>query len=411
MSATDDDAQGGGLRDVLATHDLAQHYHGFVKHGKCKTAEDLITMSARAIEKVIVSDEDRGKFERLQKDVEAAVQTEDEALAAKSPPVATIVAIGPTGTGKSSALNMFANKRISIASGSGASVTQHTRCRVVKRTPDAKTVRYIDTPGLGESEGKDAQHIASIAACLKEVDKVDLFLLVSKSDDARFQTILAAMDVLKRMIGDGFLKNTLVLQTAWKMDERSVAERKDRGVSKETRREEIQKWFADKFEHPSVPVEFVDSVPNPRARERQQRDADTATAKLVEMAQQMPDGPYSCAKAKSVRTALAEEQAKLERERVQARQRAQAEAAARRYREQERQRVEAQRRREREEQERREREERERYEREREQQRRRRREREEEEERRQSRRRRQIRRLLQDPRVQHMLWLEQNGFY
>jgi predicted GTPase len=47
-------------------------------------------------------------------------------------------------------------------------------------------VCLIDTPGLGDSEGRDGEHIASMVAELKKVGSVNTFLIVLNGQNPRF---------------------------------------------------------------------------------------------------------------------------------------------------------------------------------------------------------------------------------
>lgn len=44
----------------------------------------------------------------------------------------------------------------------------------------------IDTPGIGDSEGRDTDHIANMVYSLKTVGFVNTFLIVLNSEDLRF---------------------------------------------------------------------------------------------------------------------------------------------------------------------------------------------------------------------------------
>ena len=44
----------------------------------------------------------------------------------------------------------------------------------------------IDTPGIGDSEGRDTEHIAKMVINLKKVGYINTFLLVLNSQDNRF---------------------------------------------------------------------------------------------------------------------------------------------------------------------------------------------------------------------------------
>jgi predicted GTPase len=79
--------------------------------------------------------------------------------------------IGASGTGKSSTCNSLCGKIIYPVSAEPTSVTFETTVNSVRwfGHEHEELFKLIDTPGLGDSEGRDAQHIANMVAKLKEV--------------------------------------------------------------------------------------------------------------------------------------------------------------------------------------------------------------------------------------------------
>ena len=49
-----------------------------------------------------------------------------------------------------------------------------------------KPVMVIDTPGIGDSKNRDADHIADMVTSLKQIGFVHCFLIVINSEDSRF---------------------------------------------------------------------------------------------------------------------------------------------------------------------------------------------------------------------------------
>ena len=51
---------------------------------------------------------------------------------------------------------------------------------------DNEEVIVVDTPGLGDTEGRDAQHIEGMVRSFKAIGFVNTFLLVVNSQEPRF---------------------------------------------------------------------------------------------------------------------------------------------------------------------------------------------------------------------------------
>jgi predicted GTPase len=91
-----------------------------------------------------------------------------------------LVMIGASGTGKSATSNSLCGSSLFPVSAKPTSVTFETTVHPVKwfGQKDEPEFIAIDTPGLGDSEGRDTQHIANMVAKLKELKSVNGFLIV-----------------------------------------------------------------------------------------------------------------------------------------------------------------------------------------------------------------------------------------
>ena len=89
--------------------------------------------------------------------------------------------IGASGTGKSTTCNSLCGSADKYpASANATSMTFKTTVLPVQwfGRDDEETFNLVDTPGLGDSEGRDAQHIENMVSELKKLKFVNGFLIV-----------------------------------------------------------------------------------------------------------------------------------------------------------------------------------------------------------------------------------------
>ena len=142
----------------------------------------------------------------------------------------SICLIGATGVGKSSVGNVLGNVNDPdekeegepctgfVALPSCQSVTFDTSIQTLSWF-DGTPVTIIDTPGLGDSEGRDADHIANMCDNLKLKRTVNMFALVFNGEDARLNIHMKGMlRVFSEMFGVGFLDHACIIFTHWSAD-------------------------------------------------------------------------------------------------------------------------------------------------------------------------------------------------
>lgn len=184
--------------------------------------------------------------------------------------VPTVCLVGATGAGKSSTGNSLFGCR-----GAGAafhvdevtldSVTSETEVAVRRWRGGGGEVRCVDTPGLGDSAGRDAENIAGLAERLKaEVRYVHAFVVVFNSQEPRLNAHLKEMlTTFKQMFGEGFLRHMMICFTRWEYDKRAKKKRARSGNSEESRASlmnaELRKLLGHDFDCPCV---FLDNVMN-----------------------------------------------------------------------------------------------------------------------------------------------------
>ena len=84
-------------------------------------------------------------------------------------------------------------------------------------------VIVIDTPGIGDSEGKDTEHITDMVSTLKQLRYVHCFLIVINSEDPRFNEQLQnTLKLFGCMLGTDFFKNAIICFSRFRQDKRSI---------------------------------------------------------------------------------------------------------------------------------------------------------------------------------------------
>ena len=85
----------------------------------------------------------------------------------------------------------------------------------------------IDTPGFGDSKGRDTQHIANMVMNLKRIGYVHSFIITINSQDCRFNEQLdSTIKLFSQMFSSDFFHNVLVCFTRFAFDKKSVSLRK-----------------------------------------------------------------------------------------------------------------------------------------------------------------------------------------
>ena len=134
----------------------------------------------------------------------------------------------------------------------GGSVTAETAMKAMKWF-DGGDVILIDTPGLNDSEGRDAHHIADMAKKLKEHKKVNLFVLVLNGSNLRIDEPMKDMlDIFCGMFTSAFLENACLVFTNWALDKSSAKRRVKSGLTEENRKSEFNAYLNRHFQTATV---------------------------------------------------------------------------------------------------------------------------------------------------------------
>jgi len=124
--------------------------------------------------------------------------------------------IGLTGHGKSTTSNTLVKQQIYKISCSINSETDKVKGMAIKFRNDPKSDACIilDTPGLGDSKGRDTELIANMVVDLKVIGYVNLFIITINSQEPRFNEQLnSSIKLFAQMFGEDFFNNVLICFT------------------------------------------------------------------------------------------------------------------------------------------------------------------------------------------------------
>ena len=162
------------------------------------------------------------------------------------------MAIGKTGNGKTqllASLSGCGEFKPSVSSRG----TNDVKCVSVG------DIMYIDTPGLGDSSGRDTTTLQKIAGACREIGGVNTIALVMSSASPRLDTGLQdAIKLYVELFGKRVLANMIIVFTRWQSTVEAERERLEEGVTKETRKRVIVD-FLKSLQSDSGPS--VDDIP------------------------------------------------------------------------------------------------------------------------------------------------------
>eukprot|EP00483_Globobulimina_turgida_P009218 UN09237 len=130
-----------------------------------------------------------------------------------------IITLGMTGGGKSTFCNrmfgdnsLFGNKGPCKTSGDSKSCTQENSKLVVQIGEHKITI--VDTPGFGDSFGRDRQHGNKLCAYLKGCGGINAFVLIRNGTNPRFdQSFQTMLRQYHDMFGDVFFQRLIIIAT------------------------------------------------------------------------------------------------------------------------------------------------------------------------------------------------------
>eukprot|EP01084_Bolivina_argentea_P030995 57403_1 len=180
-----------------------------------------------------------------------------------------MITLGATGGGKSTFCNrmwgdtsLFGDDEKSpcATSGDSKSCTQDN-CKLVVQI-GSQRITMIDTPGFGDSFGRDRQHGNRLCAYLKGCGGINAFVLVRNGTQPRFDQ--AFQEMLKQyheMFGEMFFKRLIIVAT--RIDSSINKMQFDRNKTDRTLRSDICAMFNLNEEIPVIPIglqSYEDSI-------------------------------------------------------------------------------------------------------------------------------------------------------
>jgi predicted GTPase len=165
----------------------------------------------------------------------------------------TVVLLGVTGAGKSTTGNTILENNTAFEVGYGVESVTNTTKVVEGVIPSIGVpIKVVDTPGFGDSQGRDAEHIRGMVDFLQqEIRFVHAFFLVLNSetrlDQQTFDMLLVCIIFIEHfffvpiiimkmyidVFGVTFLRNLVVVVTRWGMSQRASNKRAREHVTQE----------------------------------------------------------------------------------------------------------------------------------------------------------------------------------
>jgi predicted GTPase len=175
--------------------------------------------------------------------------------------VYNICALGNTGVGKSSFLNMLAGIRDAFLVGESsiASQTQLAESKLFKfdNKDDQIELRLIDTQGLSDTSGDltDIVHIKNMVEVIRNLEYIDLFVICLDGQNPRFTPYIKETITLFRNIFPQFLDHSVIVFNKWNNANLDQFRNEYQSQYQELFRSEFQ------LERP-IPCYFIDSYYN-----------------------------------------------------------------------------------------------------------------------------------------------------
>ena len=87
-------------------------------------------------------------------------------------------------------------------------------------------ITVIDTPGTGDTEGRDCEHGIALTEEIKQMGSIDAFVFLYKGISPRFtQSMEDQIKLYMSIFGQEIWQNTITEFTFWRHDKRSIRER------------------------------------------------------------------------------------------------------------------------------------------------------------------------------------------
>lgn len=144
---------------------------------------------------------------------------------------------------------------------------------------EGKCITIIDTPGLGDTLGRDCTNAMNTAAFVKSLNSIHAFVLVIKGSTTRMTPELKEhISRFLEMFGQDFWKRVVIEITFWSHGRRAVRDRKKNrgGLDEKKLTRDLNNMMAAEFKTqiPQIPVVFVDPVYESAFADRREREAN-----------------------------------------------------------------------------------------------------------------------------------------
>ena len=156
----------------------------------------------------------------------------------------------------------------------------------------------VDTPGVGDVQGRDCEHGVVISGAVKNLNQIDVFVLIFKGTTSRFtQSLQKQLSFYEEMLGEDFWKRTIIEISYWRSrngdkEERLEDRETDEGKLSHDLNMQLKKIFGLTQ---TIPVYFVDPMYTSKRGEKNPEEAEAfknETEKLWNFTQS--GDPYTC---------------------------------------------------------------------------------------------------------------------
>eukprot|EP00092_Neocalanus_flemingeri_P001126 GFUD01001200.1.p1 GENE.GFUD01001200.1~~GFUD01001200.1.p1 ORF type:complete len:793 (+),score=149.52 GFUD01001200.1:191-2569(+) len=230
------------------------------------------------------------------------------------PPAPRLIMLGQTGVGKSTlGKRLFGGKPGMCASpnsqlnmthpvfGIGHSLESHTNdtAWIAGRWLGIETnpcVTILDTPGIGDTQGRDCEHVKQIAQFVRKIGDIHGFILLLKGSSNRFSEHLQEqLILLEETFGPSFWNNMIMEITWWKHRPSDIEDRlEDQKMDEKRKASEWNHQLAKEFSlAKEIQLVFVDPMfKEGKAKGNESEIFRRETSKLFDTV--LNNTPYKC---------------------------------------------------------------------------------------------------------------------
>jgi GTPase SAR1 family protein len=176
-------------------------------------------------------------------------------MAENSGTIYNVIALGNTGVGKSSLMNMLSgNENEFEVNNNAINYANVIESKVFNAMGENKypKLRLIDTQGLSDGRGdeRDYENIKNIVQKMRELEYIDLFLLCLEGPNPRLSHYVKTTVQLFRDTFPNFLDHTVIIFNKWIEADIEVLNH---------RKKEYQEIFKKDYQKENIPCYFIDS--------------------------------------------------------------------------------------------------------------------------------------------------------